>query len=162
MKPGWVSRNDYNKLILKRIWFKNAKNNTFNENFTDINQFLGYVHTPITKMGAMYKLNTEKVGQFMYFPSELQGGLFRSHIHTTPYIGSNLPNPSVYHTIYNQTVLNLESLVGACTSEPSHDKTNPEDHWSCIAHLSAENMLKSAVIEEKNLNIALGQGQTTH
>ena len=25
-----------------------------------------------------------------------------------------------------------------------------EDHWSCIAHLSAEDMLKSAVIEEKN------------
>ena len=25
----------------------------------------------------------------------------------------------------------------------------PEDHWSCIAHLSAEGMLKSAVIEEK-------------
>ena len=25
----------------------------------------------------------------------------------------------------------------------------PEDQWSCIAHLSAENMLKSAVIEEK-------------
>ena len=25
----------------------------------------------------------------------------------------------------------------------------PEDHWSCIAHLSAEDMLKSAVIEEK-------------
>ena len=25
----------------------------------------------------------------------------------------------------------------------------PEDHLSCIAHLSAENMLKSAVIEEK-------------
>ena len=24
-----------------------------------------------------------------------------------------------------------------------------EDHWSCIAHLSAEDMLKSAVIEEK-------------
>ena len=24
----------------------------------------------------------------------------------------------------------------------------PEDHWSCIAHLSAENVLKSAVIEE--------------
>ena len=23
----------------------------------------------------------------------------------------------------------------------------PEDHWSCIAHLSAEDMLKSAVIE---------------
>ena len=25
----------------------------------------------------------------------------------------------------------------------------PEDHWSCIAHLMAEDMLKSAVIEEK-------------
>ena len=27
----------------------------------------------------------------------------------------------------------------------------PEDHWSCIAHLSAEDMLKSAVIEEKKI-----------
>ena len=26
---------------------------------------------------------------------------------------------------------------------------NPEDHWSCMAHLSAEDMLKSVVIEEK-------------
>ena len=25
----------------------------------------------------------------------------------------------------------------------------PEDHWFCIAHLSAEDILKSAVIEEK-------------
>ena len=25
----------------------------------------------------------------------------------------------------------------------------PENHWSCIAHLSAEDMLKSAVIEEE-------------
>ena len=25
----------------------------------------------------------------------------------------------------------------------------PENHWSCIAHLNAEDMLKSAVIEEK-------------
>ena len=24
----------------------------------------------------------------------------------------------------------------------------PENHWSCIAYLSAEDMLKSAVIEE--------------
>ena len=28
-------------------------------------------------------------------------------------------------------------------------KEQPEDHWSCIAHLIAEDMLKSAVIEEK-------------
>ena len=25
----------------------------------------------------------------------------------------------------------------------------PEDHWSCIAHMSAEDILKSAVIEER-------------
>ena len=33
----------------------------------------------------------------------------------------------------------------------SHNMTKPtpEDHWSCIAHLSAEDMLKSVVIEEK-------------
>ena len=28
-------------------------------------------------------------------------------------------------------------------------RKKPEYHWSCIAHLSAEDMLKSAVIEEK-------------
>ena len=28
-------------------------------------------------------------------------------------------------------------------------KPTPEDHWSCIAHLSAEDMLKLAVIEEE-------------
>ena len=27
------------------------------------------------------------------------------------------------------------------------EKIKPEDHWSCIAHLSAEDMLKSAVTE---------------
>ena len=30
-----------------------------------------------------------------------------------------------------------------------HKYTKLEDHWSCIAHLSAEDMLKSAVIEER-------------
>ena len=29
------------------------------------------------------------------------------------------------------------------------DEKRPEDHWSCITHLCAEDMLKSAVIEEK-------------
>ena len=38
----------------------------------------------------------------------------------------------------------------------------PEDHWSCIAHLIAEDMLKSAVIEEKMFKHIPGQGQTTH
>ena len=31
------------------------------------------------------------------------------------------------------------------------NKTKPEDHWSYIAHLSAEDMLKSAIIEEKKI-----------
>ena len=39
----------------------------------------------------------------------------------------------------------------------------PEDRWSCIAHLIAEDMLKSAAIEEKSLKILkvsdLDQGQ---
>ena len=32
---------------------------------------------------------------------------------------------------------------------PIRCKFKPEDHWSCIAHLITEDMLKSAVIEEK-------------
>ena len=34
-------------------------------------------------------------------------------------------------------------------SLPVENIKEPEDHWSCITHLSAEDMLKSAVIEEK-------------
>ena len=33
--------------------------------------------------------------------------------------------------------------------KPVYAICEPEDHWSCIAHLGAEDMLKSAVIEEK-------------
>ena len=32
---------------------------------------------------------------------------------------------------------------------PNWERIKPEDNWSWIAHLSAEDMLKSAVIEEK-------------
>ena len=41
-------------------------------------------------------------------------------------------------------------VSGLCYSlkGKSKIKRKPEDHWSCIAHLSAEDMLKSAVIEE--------------
>ena len=35
------------------------------------------------------------------------------------------------------------------TTGLAQSESKPEDHWSCIAHLSAEDMLKSAVIEEK-------------
>ena len=41
--------------------------------------------------------------------------------------------------------------------------TRPEDHWSCMAHLRAEDMLKSTVTEEKKIKILnlsdLDQGQ---
>ena len=30
-------------------------------------------------------------------------------------------------------------------------KLTPEDHWSCIAHLSAEDLLKSVNTEEKKI-----------
>ena len=34
-----------------------------------------------------------------------------------------------------------------------HLRTKPEDHWSCVAHLSVEDMLKSAGFEEKSFKI---------
>ena len=41
---------------------------------------------------------------------------------------------------------------------PTHGIHKPEDHWSCIAHLSAEDVLKSAVIEVKKFkNIEYGR-----
>ena len=42
----------------------------------------------------------------------------------------------------NRKVLNQNSYV-------SYSRKKTEDHWSCIAHLIAEDVLKSAVTEEK-------------
>ena len=42
------------------------------------------------------------------------------------------------------------------------NRRKPDDHWSCITLLSAEDMLKSVVIEEKKFVYTLGQGQITH
>ena len=41
---------------------------------------------------------------------------------------------TIYHTLTQDTLIKQPKL---------------EDHWSCIAHLSAEDMLKSVVTEEK-------------
>ena len=41
------------------------------------------------------------------------------------------------------------SIELAVATRHSGDMTEPEDHWSSITHLSAEDILKSAVIEEK-------------
>ena len=35
---------------------------------------------------------------------------------------------------------------------PIKQVLKPEDHWSCVAHLNVEDMLKSSVIEEKKFN----------
>ena len=42
----------------------------------------------------------------------------------------------------------------------SNNMSEPDDHLSCIAHLSAEDMLKSVVTEKRSLKILnLDQGQ---
>ena len=43
----------------------------------------------------------------------------------------------------------IPSIFVQCSLLNSLHTVEPEDHWSCIAHLSAEDILKSAVIEEK-------------
>ena len=45
-----------------------------------------------------------------------------------------------------------KTILGICVSSTYTEVVKPEDHWSCIAHLSAEDMLKSVVIEEKKFN----------
>ena len=46
------------------------------------------------------------------------------------------------HNIVMQMNLFQYGIISRCSIEP-------EDYWFCIAHLSAEDMLKSAVIEEQ-------------
>ena len=63
----------------------------------------------------------------------------------------------VIHTMPSSEATSTLTQVFSGHSEPfscfdvkaTKSENKPEDHWSCIAHLSAEDMLKSAVIEEK-------------
>ena len=48
----------------------------------------------------------------------------------------------------NSYMLTIQTVLGGGRYK-NNVKIEPEDHWSCIAHLIAEDMLKSAVIEEK-------------
>ena len=58
----------------------------------------------------------------------------------------NIQNGGTHSTEINSIVNNF------LDSPPILIKfVSSEDHWSCIAHLSAEDMLKSEVIEEKKL-----------
>ena len=49
------------------------------------------------------------------------------------------------HYVY----VDVQKQLSHVMRKPVYDICKPEDHWSCIAHLIAEDMLKSAVIEEK-------------
>ena len=44
------------------------------------------------------------------------------------------------------------------TKKKQKKTTTTEDHWSCFAHLSAEDMLTSAVIAEKKFKHSLCAG----
>ena len=74
--------------------------------------------------------------------------------------------PSVPFLGYRQTVQtlirrrrtwHLIRIFTVCLQEFLFE-IEPEDHWSCIAHLSAEDMLKSAVIAEKKFKHSLCAG----
>ena len=51
--------------------------------------------------------------------------------------------------LYRNILKRLNNLLCESYNFTMWNFLEPEDHWSCIAHLSAEDMLKSAVIEEK-------------
>ena len=59
--------------------------------------------------------------------------------------------PSPYFSIINVHLVDINVFAKSdeIPSLPVQVIKEPEDHWSRIAHLSAEDMLKSAVIEEK-------------
>ena len=65
--------------------------------------------------------------------------------------------------ILDEKSLELWTQAKAKNTCGSGNIDKPEDHWSCMAHLSAEDMLKSVVIEVKKLKILnlsdLDQGQ---
>ena len=46
-------------------------------------------------------------------------------------------------------------LLASTQTESKVHENKPEDHWSCIAHLSAKDMLKSSVIEEKKFEVGV-------
>ena len=60
----------------------------------------------------------------------------------------------LYRVLVKLVSLTTKPQISACDCNNLFltvlcEKHKPEDHWSCIAHLSAEDILKSAVIKEK-------------
>ena len=64
-----------------------------------------------------------------------------------PHINNNILNIQPY--IKKQQLYKFTMIKWQWSKKKNNIKFKSEDHWSCIAHLSAEDLLKSAVIEEK-------------
>ena len=75
--------------------------------------------------------------KFVIF-SNFQNGGFHQNVQFSKYFYSK------HICIY----FSLKTVYLQCIK--STPKSKLEHHWSCIAHLSAEDMLKSAAVEEKN------------
>ena len=88
-----------------------------------------YLQLPLTIMGKM------KIGIYCYMICRYITEMF-------------LEYSSINHISFFSKLLTLIGCHGNRKAEFA-EKNKTEDHWSCIAHLSAEDMLKSAVIEEK-------------
>ena len=58
--------------------------------------------------------------------------------------------------------LGLSAQLIAPGKKPGCTNNRPEDYWSCIAHLSAADMLKSADIEEKKFKRSPWAGADNH
>ena len=56
--------------------------------------------------------------------------------------------------------ISLEMIPYLQRAITPENKSRPEDQWSCTAHLRAEDMLKSAVIEEKKFKHSPWAGAT--
>ena len=73
------------------------------------------------------------------------------HLSDSNFLDSSIPLNTVQVILQVlQFHYSLSDILLVCMEALSwHGKERPEDQWSCIAHLIAEDMLKSTVIEEK-------------
>ena len=72
----------------------------------------------------------------------------RCHKNVTLYL-SKTQLPLGFNSRNHNISVMFSCLPKDRTLEREDEKYKPEDHWSCIAHLSAEHTLNSVVIEEK-------------
>ena len=68
-------------------------------------------------------------------------------------MGSKISTPQpLYNTIVGvQANFRVSDPIHVISRVKCIDYIGPEDHWSCVAHLSAEDILKSANTEKKKI-----------